>query len=306
MIIDADAHFTPVLQSESHTCKDWLQDYNNRKQGHFSSAEHRCQELDELGIDLQVQNPMGLSLNLTYDLDPAIASSVMQIYNDGMHEINRVFPRLVPNLWLSMQDIEASKQEIYRNLDRDFFAVYVSDLPAWGYIDNMDEFWRLLELESIPLYLHLNHQIDRALPVSERYRARYQKLSQDCTVNDQWMLSIASMIDSDLFSQYPNLKVILAERDINWFDSMNTLLERDVLPLLRSNFWFTAEPEKPWFQSSAAKLGYDRVLFATDWPHVHDIGGANRYHDIDTICRLEMSGKDRNAIFGGNYQNLLR
>jgi predicted TIM-barrel fold metal-dependent hydrolase len=306
MIIDADAHFTPVLQSESCICQDWLQDYNNRKQGHFSSAEHRCRELDELGIDLQVQNPMGVSVNLTYDLDPAIAGSVMQIYNDRMHEINRVFPRLVPNLWLSMQDIEASKQEIYRNLDRVFFAVYLSDLPAWGYVDKMHEFWRLLESESIPLYLHLNHQIDRDLPVSERYRTRYQEISRYCTIDDQWMLSIASMIDSDMFSQYPNLKVILAERDINWFDTMNKLLGRDVLPLLRSNFWFTAEPEKPWFQSSIAKLGYDRVLFATDWPHAHDIGGANRYHDIDCIRGLEMSDKDRHAIFCGNYQNLSR
>lgn len=307
MIVDADAHFTPVLQSQSQTCREWLKDYNERKKDHLSQAEHRCRELDDLGIDLQVQNPMGLSLNLTYSLDTEVAGSIMQIYNDSMHEVNREFPRLIPNLWLAMQDIEASKQEIYRNLDRDFFAVYMNDLLPWGYLDHMHEFWLLLESESIPLYLHLDNAQDHSvLPVAERYRERHRELYNACDINDRWMLSISSIIDSDLLARYPNLKIVLAERDINWVDNMNQLLGRDVLPLLRSNFWFTSEPEKPWFQSSASKIGYDRVLFATDWPHGNDAGGANRYHDVDTVRRLEISDKDRHAVFWGNYQTLSR
>lgn len=305
MIIDADAHFTPRLGTRSQTCRGWLEDYDRRKQDHFSDAENRCRELDDLGIDLQVQNPMGLSLNLTYDLEPAQAASIMQIYNDQMHKINRSYNRLVPNLWLAMQDINASVQEIYRNLDRDFFAVHVSDLPAWGYIDGLERFWQLLESEAVPLYLHLGHTSDLRLPVMDQCRARYQQLSAGAG-NEQWMLSVASMIDSGLLYRYPGLKIVLAERDINWFDDLASLLDQDVISVLRKNFWFTIEPEQPWFRSCAEKIGYDRLLFSTDWPHDHDTGGANRYHDVTTMHGLALNEVDRNAVFCNNYRDLAR
>lgn len=306
MIIDSDGHFTPELIDNKSFCRQWLRDYNKRKQGHFSLADSRCQELDNLGIDWQVQNPMGKSLHLTYDLPAALAVEIMQIYNDTMVSIADKFPRLIPNLWLSMQQPMACMNEIYRNLDASFFAVYVSDLPAWGYADIQQDFWRLLEREKIPFYMHLGHTSDDSIPLRMNWQGRYNQLVSRCYNDNRWMLSVASMIDSGLLDTFTDLRIVLAERDINWFDQLSAMIDKDIMPYLKKNFWFTAEPEMPWFRSCAQILGYDRILFATDWPHEHDVGGANRNHDVWTVKNLDLSAQQQTYVFSDNFLYLTR
>jgi len=75
--------------------------------------------------------------------------------------------------------------------------------------------------------------------------------------------------------------------------------------VMRTNFWYTIEPEMPHFLSMAQNLGYDRLLFATDWPHDRDIGGRNSRHDVSTVNALPIDESARQTIFSNNY-NFLR
>lgn len=304
MIIDCDGHFTPKLSSDERSIQEWLDDYHSRKQGKYSDAETRYKELDILGVDLQIQNPMGISLGLSYDIDPYLAPTIMQSYNDAMHVVVRDFPRLVPNLWLALQDPIACQEEIYRNLDRDFFAVYVSDFPAWGFMRSLDGLWNLLEKERITWYMHFTEG-DAYLPVDAEYENIYRGLLSKSN-NNKWLVGVASLIQSGLLDRHPELKIVLAERDINWIDQLNDLLDMDCISYLKQNFWFTIEPEMPWFGAMAKRLGYDRLLFATDWPHDGDIGGANRFSDVETVGFLDIDPVDREKIFSTNYQYLAR
>ena len=64
------------------------------------------------------------------------------------------------------------------------------------------------------------------------------------------------------------------------------------LPYFQKFFWFTIEPEQPGFLERAYELGFDRLLFATDWPHGQmDIGGANMLYDSDLLKKMLSDNK---------------
>jgi hypothetical protein len=60
-------------------------------------------------------------------------------------------------------------------------------------------------------------------------------------------MSIASIILGGVLTRYPDLKIVVAERDINWISQfqqdMLELTDIDPLPFFKKNFWFTTEPE---------------------------------------------------------------
>lgn len=309
MIIDADGHFTPVIPRVLGPAQNWVAEYLERKKGHFSRAENRVTELEMLGVNSQLLNPMGKSIGLNYEIDPDVVTPIMSTYNDSMLDICKTFLQFETNIWIGLQNIPACINEIRRCLDQSFFGVYVSDLPAYGFMSDLEPLWKLIHQHNIPWYMHLTEINDLALAPDESWAQTYQNLR---TIFNQrhWLISIASMIISGVLDRYPNIKIVLAERDIDWVDDFRRGFEllnfSDPLPTLKNNFWFTTEPESSTFINDVSLIGWDRVLFATDWPHDFDIGGRNSRHDVETVHNLSISQDQRQQIFYKNYQSLRR
>jgi uncharacterized protein len=97
---------------------------------------------------------------------------------------------------------------------------------------------------------------------------------------------LTSLIFEGVFERFPTLKVVLVEAGFAWapahawrMDRHFAKLRREVphvkrLPseYMRSNVWFTTQPvEEPEPREHLADaiewMGWDRVLFATDYPH---------------------------------------
>lgn len=95
-----------------------------------------------------------------------------------------------------------------------------------------------------------------------------------------------SLILEGVFERFPTLKVVLIEGGVAWaaalgwrMDAQYRKLKRELPHLkrlpseyLRSNIWFTTQPiEEPEPRSQLAEvfdwIGWDRILFATDYPH---------------------------------------
>lgn len=307
MIIDADAHFTPFLESRGQSPRSWVHDYQQRKNGHFSVAETRLTELEILQVDRQVLNPMGPSLGLNYNLSVDIAPEIMALYNDTMLDIGRKYHQFDINIWLALQDIPASIREIYRVLDQSFFGLYVSDIPPYGFLQALDPVWKIINDHKIPWYMHLTNSDEFISGPDEKWQDLYATLIEKFN-RRLWLVNIASMIAGETFDRYPELRVILAERDINWIPALISVFDDlrlcDPLPVLKKNFWFTIEPEMPDFISNSSLLGYDRLLFATDWPHDFDIGGDNSRHDVDTVMDLPLTPNQKNQILSRNFLDL--
>jgi predicted TIM-barrel fold metal-dependent hydrolase len=79
---------------------------------------------------------------------------------------------------------------------------------------------------------------------------------------------------------------------------------KDPLPYFQRNFWFTTEPESCTFIQDAEFLGWDRLLFATDYSHHSDIGGKNHLHDVEILKNLPVSQCELNQFSSGNYLQL--
>jgi hypothetical protein len=308
MIIDADAHFTPELEYTGNVELDcWIQDYLIKKSGMFSDADNRQLEMLMLGVDRQLLNPMGPSLGLSYQLDTSIANKVMQVYNDSLYQLSQLYDCYDMNIWLCLQDLDASFKELDRFRDRKFFAVYAAESPEWGFINQLEPLWQRLNNDQIPFYIHLtkeedqlNYAVDASkfLTLKERWAGR------------EWVFSVVSFILGGVLDRYPDLRIVVAERDINWISEiqkdMIELTGIDPLLYFKKNFWFTTEPESKTFLANANILGYDRLLFATDWPHDHDIGGSNSRHDVETVHQLGLSNHNLQLLCKNNYLYLCR
>jgi len=309
MIIDADAHYTPnpEIFKKDPVIAEWAQQYHDRKGQSYSTIQQRNQELQELGVDQQLLNPMGISLCIDYLIDPQVSIQIAERYNDHMKQVCKDCC-YDWNIWLPLQDINSAYQELQRHDPSSYFAIFLSDTAQWGFIKKMHLIFSYAQQHRIPLYLHQTHMEDY-LPIDQKFYVLQAQLDDIFSKQEFWKKTLASLLCSGVFEQYPDLRFVVAERDIDWVSNfLSTLIGAglgDYDQIMRTNFWYTIEPEMPHFLSAAQSLGYDRLLFATDWPHDRDMGGSNSRHDVITVNTLPIGESTRQAIFSNNY-NFLR
>jgi predicted TIM-barrel fold metal-dependent hydrolase len=310
MIIDADAHFTPHLTTDTPSLEAnaWISEYMVRKTGQFSDVAQRKEEMRMLGVDRQLLNPMGKSLKLFYNIDRKVAPHVMRKWNDTISEIVESNDCFDMNIWLALQDVDASLAEIDRMLEKKFFGIHVSESPHWGFIQEFDPIFAKISQHQIPWYIHLTFVNDN-VDYDQTVPAEFVNLKKKW-VRNFWMFSLATLILGGTLDRYPDLKIVVVERDFDWVDEFRQgFIEEglaDPLPYFKRNFWFTIEPERADFVKTAKKLGYDRLLFSTDWPHDNDAGGFNSRKDVETINSLDISQENRQRMCSENYMSLCR
>jgi predicted TIM-barrel fold metal-dependent hydrolase len=308
MIIDADGHYTPspdIFLAEP-ALKVWSQQYDQRKRHSYSSIDQRDQELTQLGLTQQLLNPMGVSLGIDYLISTADARHVARIYNQHLHSLCH-HASYDWNIWLPLQDPELALEELHRYDPAEYFAIFLGEKPQWGFIPDMNPIWAYASQHRIPLYLHQTHMRDD-LPRDRMWATLSARLETLFEEKEFWLKTLASLLCSDVFDRFDDLRFVIAERDIDWIRPFLDRLKQaglgDHESRMRQNFWFTIEPEMPHFLDSATWIGWDRLLFATDWPHDRDMGGRNSRKDVQTIQDLDLGQQQKEKIFSQNYLNL--
>jgi uncharacterized protein len=129
---------------------------------------------------------------------------------------------------------------------------------------------------------------------------------------------LTSMILEGVFERIPSLKVVLIEGGMAWaaalgwrLDAQWKKLKRELPHLkrapseyIRTNVWFTTQPiEEPEPRAQLAEvfdwIGWDRVLFATDYPHWD-------YDDPAQALPMKMTEEQRRGIFRDNARKVYR
>ena len=127
---------------------------------------------------------------------------------------------------------------------------------------------------------------------------------------------VASMVLGGVFAHVPDLRVVLVEAGFGWLPPLAWRLDRawrtlrhetpavDRLPseIMRRHFWLTTQPmEEPDEAGHLADtiewIGWDRLLFATDYPHWD-------YDDPRQALKLPVTPGQRDAFFRGNARAL--
>jgi predicted TIM-barrel fold metal-dependent hydrolase len=300
MFIDADTHYAHENIFNTIDNQTWLDQYHKNNHKLFSqSIEKFHSNIDHRSnIDRQLLNVYGPSIGLMYDVEPVFAAEIMQTYNDGMIALCKQHSKFNCTIWLALQNIEQSLDEIDKATDTSVFAVHLGDQIPWGFLTDLDPVFAKLEQNKIPIYLHFANSFDIApgwVTLLEN-NGQYQKLKQHWPVySDAWKVALSSILVSGLLDRYPDLRIVVAERGINWVQELQSYVLSEFgissEKYFQHNLWFTTEVEVNSFINDANQLGWDRLLFATDWPHDDDAGGINSRLDATMTDEFLSTGQ---------------
>jgi predicted TIM-barrel fold metal-dependent hydrolase len=120
---------------------------------------------------------------------------------------------------------------------------------------------------------------------------------------------VASLVLEGVFERFPGLKVVLIEGGVAWaaalgwrMDAQWKKLKQELPDLkrlpseyMRSNVWFSTQPiEEPEPRAQLAEvfdwIGWDRILFASDYPHWD-------FDDPAHALPLKMTETQRRQVF---------
>ena len=294
-----------------------LPPWSDNEYAGISNLDSRIEDFKRLSIDFQILNPQELALRFSYLVEKNLATNMAQSYNRRLLEICSEYPNKFagPGL-LALQDIDWSLNEIdwckkvgINSVIIDNCWPDISDGKAYPlmFTPRFEEICSACQKNNMLLSIHgAHHKLPpkRSIPQFKAYDS--QSISPGFA-----RTSLVGLIISNILDKYPDLKVLLNEGGMNYPLRMYELLKRnepnrDIDRYFQNNFHFTIETEQTdKLLSVIKKIGADKFLFATDYPH-NDDGGANKFNDYEDFKNLSISENDFNLIGFKNAINLFQ
>ncbi len=283
----------------------------------------RVQELDREGIDAAVLYPsLGLVIGGIQDPDHAVAAC--QVYNDWLAEFCAASPdRLVGAGAIPMQRPEAAAVEARRAVESlGMRGVFVRPNPCNGYFLNhraYDPLWETLEGLGVPVGLHPSGTTE-AVGAAQTYKPFwgeefvYVGKPMHFMIDD--LMALSMMIGTGVLERFPKLKVVVLEAGAgwlpHWIDKMDHWL--DVVSYqvkhltlkpgeyIQRQVWTSFDPDETTLTSVISSVGAERLVWASDYPHM-DITAPSVTEELyEHIDGLEEPAKVR--ILGANADEL--
>jgi predicted TIM-barrel fold metal-dependent hydrolase len=216
--------------------------------------------------------------------DPELGYAVTRAYNDWMYdEWWQQYPeRLIPLGITYLADADKAAAEIYRNAERGFVAVSLSERPhKVGFPGIFDNFWdpvmRACAETDTVICLHVGSGGMAEAPPGPR------RLGLGASLFGQLALTAcAEYLWSGWTNRYPNLKIAMSEGGIGWvamlLDRLDNIVDRsgyvdsgygpDNRPsdTLKRNFWFCTIDD-PSTIDTRYRIGVENIMVETDYPH---------------------------------------
>jgi len=294
--------------------------YPNLDQGHPGSyqVKPRLKAMDDMGIWAQIcyQNSgvtQGGSLMASGDAE--LANVIMRIFNDAaaerMEESNqRIFSLASLPYWNRQELMKEARRAIE---DLKLKGVTLPDrperlgVPGYGNV-YWEEFFELCSATNTSINFHLNANID-AIGMTWDDFSFEQKLAVGAMMFSIGnAATLGNFMVSGLLDKYPKLKIGLIESGMGWvpfaiealehqFDEMLPKkikeLQRRPWEYFRDHFWVTYWFEKTGPQLLLERLGVDKVLFETDFPHPTSLYPGVQEHLVETLGGYDFATRKR-------------
>jgi hypothetical protein len=324
-IIDADGH---IVEKDSEIRVRLPEPFNQRRgalvgsdgmdtsmNGALGGLEGndlptRLADMDKEGIDLSVLFPT-TSFNLTQIIEPAYAVAYAHAYNDFVSEFCKQSPRLKAIALLPFQDVDAAVKEAERAIGQlGLAAVAVATQGMKEHLGSRT-FWPIYEaLESmgVPFCVHNR----REGPAGDH---RFDSFLYMHTIGRpvETAIQFAGLMYGGVAEQFKNLRIGFLECGVGWVPYWMERMDEEwekrgkvEAPLckerpsdyVRNGSWFFAtEPEEEMLPYVMGRIGEDKVLFASDYPHWDGMFP----HVVSTIrAREDISEDAKSKILGGN------
>ncbi len=271
------------------------------------------QHLDPNNVTLGILNPLGAGQGA---MNLALSAALAHATNEWQKaEWTSQDSRLKGSVVVPYEDAEASVKEIeLRAGDRDFAQVLFLSRTATPM--GQKQYWPIFaaaEAANLPIGVHAFGYGGNAITSSGWGSYYLEEMVGHAQA--QQALTV-SLILEGVFERFPNLKFVMIEGGVAWaaalgwrMDAQYRKLKQELPHLkrlpseyLRSNIWFTTQPiEEPEPRTQLAEvfdwIGWDRILFATDYPHWD-------FDDPAQALPFKMTEEQRRAVFLNNAKAL--
>jgi predicted TIM-barrel fold metal-dependent hydrolase len=272
--------------------------------------------LEPYGIERAILSP--LYPTGQGDQNSEFSAAMCSAANDWQREIwTRQDARLKASVLVPYEDGEASRAEIERRAGEDDFA-QVLMLSRTSEPAGKRRYWPIYEAASaagLPVAIHVFGY--SGYPVSAAgWPSFYIEEMTGHSISCQSVVS--SLVLEGVFERFPGLKVLLIEGGFAWLPALAWRLDkhwavlREEVPHLRrqpseyirEHCWITTQPmEEPEQRAQVLDvmewIGWDRLLFATDYPHWDfDDPAYALPPGMDAARRRAIYSENARALFG--------
>ena len=296
----------------------------------------RIKLMDEEGIDVAVLYPtIGICWEGAAGLDddpemgPPLAAAYCRAYNNWLLDFCKPYPdRLIPVAHISILDVEEAVNEMRRTAKlgaRGFFVR--SDLVNGRNLahPNFDPIWAEAQDMGLPVTPHtVAHE---KMPLDEWYDSLnwnpgggFLNPEGHHFFQTYLMLSVqlafTAVMTAGVFERFPRLKYLVLESGAgwvpHWLERLDSKLEMcgEFSPLkekpstyFQRQCWVAADPDEKSLPLMAQLLGEDKLLWASDFPHIDAHYGPVRElrENINTLsedAQRKILGENASRVYG--------
>jgi uncharacterized protein len=275
----------------------------------------REQLLDLYNIEYGILQPLG---NAGYVRNPDYSKALCYAMNEWQADTwVAKEPRLKASIVINPEYPDDAVAEIERCGTNPAYA-QITLPPRAGQPTGNRSYWPIYEAAqhfNIPLGMHVGG-INGFPSTSGGWPSFYIEEHHSNALTAQSV--VTSLVLEGVFEEFPQLKVIMIEGGFAWVPSLSWRLDkhwnrmRDEVPhvkrppseYIKEHIWFSTQPmEEPPDRQDLKTLidwiGWDRLLFATDYPHWD-------FDDPNYAFKFKMSDEQKQMIYAGNAKNVLR
>ena len=270
----------------------------------------RLKDMDTEGIDVSVLFPTSsFAVNSLVEHDYAVAYA--RAYNDFIADVCKQSPRLKGIALVALQNPAAAVEEAHRAVTKlGLSSIAVATQGMKEHLGSQT-FWPLyeeLEQLNVPLCVHNR----REGPAGE---IRFDSFIFMHTIGRpvETFIQFAGLIYGGVAERFPKLRIAFLECGAGWVPYWMERMDEEwekrgkvEAPLCKKkpseyvkhgNWFFAMEPEEETVPYVIERIGDDKILFASDYPHWDGIFP----HVVSTIRgRTDISAQAKSRILGEN------
>jgi len=310
---------------------NWPATYDDMHPGAYD-ANARIKYMDDMGIWAMVMYPNVAGFGNQEFLkleDPELMLACVEAYNDWQTDWAAADSRrLLPVTSIPFWDIEASVREVRRCAEKGHKGILFTGEPqAFGQPFMGDPHWDPLWQAAVDLGQPVSFHIgsgDMEDGLAREKVAAYGRMSTFTSGSVNVFLKngfqLAELLLSGIFVRFPEVQFVSVESGVGWipfalealdyqFMGNNVFKEHPEFDRLPSEYFKTNVYACYWFEQVAPrrlidKIGVDRIMFETDFPHPTSLFGdevheriASGLGDSDDVTRRKILWENGQKLY---------
>jgi predicted TIM-barrel fold metal-dependent hydrolase len=276
----------------------------------------RLRDMDQEGIDVSVLFPTS-SFSLISFVERNYAIAYARAYNNFISDICRQSPRLKGIALVPFQDVKAAMDEVNRAITKLGLAgIAVASQGMKEHLGS-EKFWPIydeIQRLNVPFCVHNRRQG----PAGEQ---RFDSFLYMHTIGRpvETFIQFAGLIYGGVAERFAKLRIGFLECGVGWVPYWMERMDEEwekrgklEAPLckrkpseyvIHGNWFFAAEPEEGMLPYVIERIGEDKILFASDYPHwdgifPHVVSTIRGREDISESAKEKILGRNAERFYG--------